>query len=198
VNLSSIDIAGLISSRICHDVISPIGAIDNGLELLGMAGGFDGPEMELISESAQNASARIRFFRVAFGAAAEQLMGPAEVSSIVSDLHRGSRLSVDWSVQEPQPRRAVRQAFNGLLCLETAMPYGGDISIERQNDQWCLTARAEKLNVDEALWGRLAGQPGSEPLLPAQVQFALLPLIAEEDGRAITMRSDDTSLRLMI
>ena len=60
---SNINLAALIGSRICHDLISPIGAINNGLELLGMSDAREGPELELISESVGNASARIRFFR---------------------------------------------------------------------------------------------------------------------------------------
>ncbi|MEO1362985.1 MAG: hypothetical protein AAFU86_04320 [Pseudomonadota bacterium] len=79
----NVNLAALIGSRICHDLISPIGAINNGLELLNMAGASDGPEMELISESVENASARIRFFRMAYGAASDQPVGRAEVVSIL-------------------------------------------------------------------------------------------------------------------
>ena len=56
------DIAALIRSRICHDLISPIGAIGNGVQLLAMSCGAAGAEMDLITESVQNANARIRFF----------------------------------------------------------------------------------------------------------------------------------------
>lgn len=63
------DIASLVGSRICHDLISPIGAISNGVELIGMTQGTDGAEMSLINDSVQNANARIRFFRVAYGSA---------------------------------------------------------------------------------------------------------------------------------
>ncbi|MEO0403208.1 MAG: histidine phosphotransferase, partial [Pseudomonadota bacterium] len=66
---TNVNLAALIGSRICHDLISPIGAINNGLELLGMSDQRDGPEIDLISESVENASARIRFFRIAYGAA---------------------------------------------------------------------------------------------------------------------------------
>ena len=62
------NLAALIGSRICHDLISPIGAVTNGLELMSMAGGT-GPELELVNESAANANARIRLFRLAFGQA---------------------------------------------------------------------------------------------------------------------------------
>ena len=61
------DLAALIASRICHDLISPIGAIGNGVELLAMEPGGTLPEMALISESVANANDRIRFFRICFG-----------------------------------------------------------------------------------------------------------------------------------
>ncbi len=69
MNVRSSDLVALIGSRICHDLISPIGAIGNGIELIGLSGAGAGPEMALISESVTNAQARIRFYyRVAFGA----------------------------------------------------------------------------------------------------------------------------------
>lgn len=61
------DIAALVSARICHDLISPIGAIGNGVELLMLDKAAASPEMDLISESVTQASARIRFFRLAYG-----------------------------------------------------------------------------------------------------------------------------------
>ena len=73
------DFAALIGSRICHALISPVGAINNGIELIQMTTPSLGPEMAMISERLTNASARIRFFRIAFGAAGEQLVGRQEV-----------------------------------------------------------------------------------------------------------------------
>ncbi|HMS96693.1 MAG TPA: histidine phosphotransferase, partial [Tabrizicola sp.] len=60
------DLAALIASRICHDLISPLGAIGNGVELLAMERA--GPELDLLSESVAHANARIRLFRISFGA----------------------------------------------------------------------------------------------------------------------------------
>jgi histidine phosphotransferase ChpT len=63
------EIAALIASRICHDLISPIGAIGNGMELMALSSGQEqsSPELDLISQSVENANARIRFFRIAYG-----------------------------------------------------------------------------------------------------------------------------------
>ena len=66
--LTATDLAALLCSRVCHDIISPVGAINNGLELLD-EGGADADAMNLIRASARNASARLQFARIAFGAA---------------------------------------------------------------------------------------------------------------------------------
>jgi histidine phosphotransferase ChpT len=93
----SLEFAALVGSSICHDLISPIGAINNGMELMSMSGMASSPEMALISESVDAANARIRFFRIAYGAPSEtQLLGRSEVSSILRDTSRGSRLSLNW------------------------------------------------------------------------------------------------------
>jgi histidine phosphotransferase ChpT len=102
------DLAALIASRICHDLISPIGAIGNGVELLAMEPGGERPEMALISESVANANARIRFFRVCFGqAASEQRIARSEVTSILGDLGRGGRISYVWKVRWPMVARST-------------------------------------------------------------------------------------------
>ncbi|MGJ8616238.1 MAG: histidine phosphotransferase family protein [Sulfitobacter sp.] len=193
----NMNLATLIGSRICHDLISPIGAINNGLELLGMADNAPaGPEMELIGTSVGNASARIRFFRIAFGAAGQQMVGRAEISSILRDLYQGGRLTIVWQPEEPQPRADVRLAFLAVLCLETAMPYGGRAVITEESGKWTLKGTADKLNIDPALWGLLAGQSTETSVQPAQVQFALLPCVAQDDAKRIHSSSDDTSITI--
>ncbi len=192
----SATLAGLIGSRICHDLISPIGAINNGLELLSMSGDPAGPEIGLIGESVGNASARIRFFRIAFGAAGDQMVGPVEVQSILRDLYGESRLAPQWGIVAPVQRSEVRLAFLAILCMETAMPYGGRISILNPDGEWCLKGAADRINVDADLWSFLSGTKSGSDLQPSQVQFALLPLIAQDTGRRITCQSDDTTITL--
>lgn len=65
--MQTIDLSALIGSRICHDLISPISAIGNGVELMELSGIERTPEIDLIAQSVENANARIRFFRIAFG-----------------------------------------------------------------------------------------------------------------------------------
>ena len=193
---SNVNLVALIGSRICHDLISPIGAINNGLELLDMSGGASGPELDLIQESVGNASARIRFFRIAFGAADDQMMGRAEVVSILKDLMDRTRLDVAWGPMDPQPRSSVRMAFLALQCLENAMPYGGRIEISQDNEQWLLHGHADKVNVDRDLWSVLATRQPPKDLRPAHVQFALLPLIAADAGRRIETEFDEHTVKL--
>jgi histidine phosphotransferase ChpT len=168
-------LSALIGSRICHDLISPIGAIGNGLELMQL-GGAAGPEVALVSESAGNANARIRFFRVAFGlAAADQRVSQAEVVRILQDLWRGHRLRIDWRVSGDQTRPEVKLAFLLLLCVEHALPWGGQVTITGEAGRWRILAEADKLRVADPLWSMVtAGKAVEGPLGPAEVQFALL------------------------
>lgn len=181
---SNVNLGALIGSRICHDLISPIGAINNGLELLGMSSEQDGPEFDLITESVENASARIRFFRIAYGAASDQLMGRAEVVSIIKDVTTGGRLTVAYGPMSEQPRWAVRMVFLAIQCLETSMPYGGRIEVSCDSGAWAITGHSAKTNVDAALWAWLKGEDAKD-IAPAHVQFALLPAVAKDAKRAL-------------
>lgn len=192
---SNINLAALIGSRICHDLISPIGAINNGLELLGMSDWHEGPELDLISESVGNASARIRFFRIAYGAASDQPLGRAEVVSILSDSMNGGRLKAVYGPLDPQPRWAVRMAFLAVQCLESALPYGGRIEIACSDGTWDITGHSAKQSVDPSLWGLLMGETVDD-LAPAHVQFALLPAVATDAQRTVKVETAPDRLTL--
>lgn len=190
--------AALIGSRICHDLISPIGAINNGIELLEMSKPAPTPEMSLISESVANASARIRFFRIAFGAAGEQMVGRPEIMSILNDVYAGGRLSVAWGPLDGQMRGTLRLGFLALLCLETAMPYGGRIEVAQDGDRLVLNGHADKFILEETLWSRLSGRVQLEDLRPAHVQFGLLPAVASDEGRALSTGMTDSCVSITV
>lgn len=191
------NLEALIGSRICHDLISPIGAIGNGLELLSLTQAASGPEMAMISESVANAQARIRFYRVAYGASsADQSIGSLEVRDILSDLYAGSRIRVDWTPRGELKREDAKLAFLLLQCLETALPRGGDICISRENSSWEMSGTAAKLRFDPDLWAVLGGADPIEDLQAAQIQFALAPLQAADMGRTITYGHDEASVSL--
>jgi histidine phosphotransferase ChpT len=191
------DLTALLGSRICHDLISPIGAIGNGVELLMMDGSVKGPEITLISESVANANARIRFFRVAFGSySADQRIGRPEVLSILSDLTRGGRLLIDWQGPADLLRREVKLAFLLIQCLETAMAYGGRIRVERSESHWRLTGQATKMRIAPPLWGLLSGATADQEVNAAQVHFALVPDEMQRQGRKLQVDLRETEIRL--
>ncbi len=191
------DIAALIGSRICHDLISPIGAINNGLELLEMAGGTEGPELGLISDSVNNASARIRFFRLAFGAASSAEVSVQDVRSVLYDITDGTRLSVRWDKDTPTPRADVRLALLAEQCLESAMPFGGQITIGQEpGGPWCISGTADRLKIDTPLWTILADGQIPADLTATHVHFALLTLHCRDMQRAIQTTLGETQIEI--
>ncbi|MEY4697078.1 MAG: hypothetical protein RIT14_1506 [Pseudomonadota bacterium] len=169
------DLIALLGSRICHDLISPIGAISNGVELLTLDGVGKGSELSLVCDSVTAANARIRFFRIAFGIARTgQAIGRPEILGILHDSYRSGRITLDWSSPADLQRREVKTVFLLLLCAEQALPLGGRIQVTRDDDRWSLTLISARLRHDPALWAMLQDDPALPPDLgAAEVQFAL-------------------------
>ncbi len=167
------DLGALVGSRICHDLISPLGAIGNGVELIALSGLEQTPEMALIAESVESANARIRFFRVAFGAAAEeQTIGAQEIGAIVAALDRSGRHRIEWRAGGGA-RREVKLAFLVILCIETALPWGGAIVVERDGAEWRIAGRAERARINHGLWNALADPTAPLAVSSAEVEFPL-------------------------
>lgn len=189
------DLAALLGSRICHDLISPIGAIGNGVELMMMENGPPSPELALIAESVAAANARIRFFRVAYGlSGGDQRIGRPELVKILSDTTQGGRVSIDWQRPGDALRREAKLAFLAIQCCETALAYGGRITVTQEEAKWQITAQAERLRIDAALWGHLSKPTGA--LTPAQVHFALLPSELTAQNRRLRAELSDTEINL--
>lgn len=194
------DIASLVGSRICHDLISPIGAISNGVELMGMTQATDGAELNLINDSVLSANAKIRFFRVAYGnAAPEQRMARSEILSILADQSRGGRLSYHWHTDEDIRRREARAVFLLIQCCESAMPRGGDITVDADPQSWTVRAQGPQVRWDAPLWDSLTNPFSTVAHTAALVQFALLPQVLQEIGRKIevTYLDDTISARVV-
>jgi histidine phosphotransferase ChpT len=170
------DVSALIASRICHDLISPIGAIGNGVELLTMENvGATRPEIALIAASVANANARIRLFRIAFGAATgDQRIARNEVLSILTDLGQAGRITFAWTSPGDLPRREVRLVFLLLLCLETVLPYGGRVEVTQSETGWMIEATAQRTKIDRELWASLTDPAATVPTDASQVHFALV------------------------
>lgn len=191
------DVAALLGSRICHDLISPIGAIGNGVELLLMDGTVKGPEMTLIAESVAHANARIRFFRVAFGQTSkDQRIGLSEIRSILGDMARGGRVSVDWTSAADLSRRETKLAFLCILCLESALGQGGRITVDRGDTRWTITGTAPRPRIDPDLWEALSNPMSEAEIGAGQVQFLLVPDEVARQHRRLTVEINETDIRL--
>ncbi|UWP96559.1 histidine phosphotransferase family protein [Aliiroseovarius crassostreae] len=192
------DLTALIGSRICHDLISPLGAISNGVELLELSGLGDSPEMALISESVQNANARIRFFRVAFGSANDgQNVAEREIRAVLSAGGEARRVEILWTPVGDQPRGQVKLAFLVLQCMETAMPWGGKIVVTEQDGHWSLWAEADRFNTDPALWALITEPDQTTNVLPAQVHYALIAPELARQGRQAEVTLTDNSINVI-
>ncbi len=188
-------LAALVGSRICHDLISPIGAIGNGVELLSLADGDSNDVVKLITQSIDSATARIRFFRIAFGGAFEdQNVSRSEVLSILSASAIGGRHTYFWRVEGDQPRLDVRAAFLMIQCMEGAMPFGGDITVAKSKGNWVMTATSDRLKIDRVQWIGITNRDARPYADASQVQFALLPVVLEEAGRSLSVEFTDTTI----
>lgn len=194
------DLPALIAARICHDLISPLGAIGNGVELLEMSNSTGGPELELVRESVQQAQARIRLFRIAFGSVrADQTIGADELQGILRDYCAQARFDLEWTPAPSQPKPLVKLGLLALLCVECALPYGGHAVCAFSDTGLHITARAEKPKLDTSLWTPIAdGGPWPDGLRAAHVQFPLLTQEASAQGLAlaVTVRANGVDLQI--
>ncbi|MEJ6394649.1 histidine phosphotransferase family protein [Gymnodinialimonas sp. 2305UL16-5] len=195
-------LADLVASRLCHDLVNPLGAIGNGVELLEMTGKADGPEVDLIRDAVRAAEARIRLFRLAFGGAAPgQVTSAREARAAAEGYFNQSRVDLTWMNEADAPRAAVKNAFLMLLCAETALPLGGTIRISvGENWNWQLEATGSRLNIDEDIWSLLRfGTPGEgRALRPADAQFPVLQFVCEKTERSVNYVVEDDTLRMSL
>jgi histidine phosphotransferase ChpT len=134
-SLAALDLAALLCSRVCHDVISPVGAIINGLEVLEdeKDEAMKESALELVRKSARQASARLQYARLAFGAAgsagAQLDLGDAE--KVVRGLLDDPRLQIFWNLPRALlPKNRVKLLLNLILIASSAVPRGGKLTID--------------------------------------------------------------------
>jgi histidine phosphotransferase ChpT len=198
----SAELAALIGARICHDLVSPVGAIANGLELLSLGGGAaSGPELQLVAESCASAQARLSFYRVAFGArAGAEALSASEAARLAQGYLGDTQLDLDWTVTAAVARAEAQLAFLGVMCAEATLPRGGALRVAREDGRWRLAAEGPRILADTAGWELLQGAKAPEPgdVPPAQVEFLLLALRAAQAGRTPDAALESDSLRLTI
>ena len=193
------DLTALLGSRLCHDLIGPIGAIGNGVELLALAHGAPSEEIALISQSVATLNARIRFFRMAFGIARPgQSLSRTEIQSILADLHPHGRLVIDWASPADLPREEVKAAFLALLCAETLLRSMGQIRALRDEVGWSFTLASPRMRDESRLRTLLLAPatPSDPPLDASEVHFPLAATAIATLGRRPELDPRPDGLRL--
>lgn len=166
----SASLAALVASRLCHDLVSPLGAIGNGLELLQMVA-EPSPELALVAQAVAGAQARLRLFRLGFGAAAPgQSVSLADLRQAFAALETSGRIRVRVDLAAPLPRTEARRLALASLCAESALARGGEIQVSRAR----IEARGPRLRLEPPLWDSLTLAQPSPETTGASVHFALL------------------------
>jgi len=192
-------LAALVAGKLCHDFISPAGAISSGLDLLKDPSAQDMRDdaMGLIEASAKKMVALVEFARVAFGAAAsaERFSG-AEIQSLVQGLTEGGRAALDWRVaDEPYSKRQARALANLAYLTAAALPSGGTATVSARRDGDAVTfegvAEGARARLKPEAVEGLAGRPLTQGLQGQWVQPYWLWLTAHDAGGALETRIED-------
>jgi histidine phosphotransferase ChpT len=191
--MREVDFASLLCSRLCHDLLSPVGALNNGVELL--ADEHD-PEMrarclELLNESARASANKLKFFRLAFGAAGGfgETVDTREAQAAIEGLFgENHRVNVGWMVEDPVlPKQAIKVLMNLSLIGGDALIRGGqlDIGAEIVDGAIEIVVRADgpRIVLDPELRGALAGGREEVPITPrAAAAFLAHELVVQHGG----------------
>lgn len=202
---TEIDFASLLCSRLCHDILSPVGAMNNGIELL--ADEHD-PEMrrrcmDLLAESAKSAADKLKFFRLAFGAAggfgAE--VDPNEARLVIEPMVTASgRTVLEWAVPaDAMPKRAMKILLNLVLLANEALVRGGTLSVgaEARAGELEIVVRASgpKILMDSAVREALTGQLDPAAVDTRTAAAWMAHKLAVQDGGMLQLsESDDAHL----
>lgn len=205
MTVESIDFGALLCSRLCHDLLSPIGALNNGLELLADE---NDPEMrarclELLAESARASANKLKFFRLAFGSAGGfgDLVPANEAKVAIEGIFASTgRVNVGWLVTEDSLNKAaVKILLNLSLIAGEALVRGGQLDIGAETRDGCteIVVRAEgpRIVLDSELRGALAGEGGNGGLTPrAAAAWMVRELVVHTGGQIMLSGPDDPAL----
>lgn len=201
--LSSMDLSALLCSRVCHDIISPVGAITNGLEVLEEDNGEEMRvfAMELITKSAHTASAKLQFARLAFGAAgsagAEIDTGDAE--KVARNFMSGEKADLEWEGERVlMPKNLVKLLLNLVLIGISTIPRGGTIKVKidgmARYPTFTLVCDGKNARIPASLDRLLRGKPADDHGIDAHsIQPYYTGLLARESQMDMAFDwTDDT------
>lgn len=153
VTLDGIDLASLLCSRVCHDVISPVGAIVNGIELYD-SGDASMKEfsIDLVRKSSRQASARLQFARIAFGAAgsAGAMIDTGDAGNVAQAFFADEKINIAWNVPRALlPKNQVKLILNLVMIATHAIPRGGMLTVNGTviGEQGDFTLSANGINA---------------------------------------------------
>ncbi len=193
-NLSALDLAALLCSRVCHDLISPVGAIVNWLEVLEE----DKDEetrtfaLDLIKKSARQASAKLQFCRLAFGAAgsagAQIELGDAE--RVSRGLIEDGKTTIAWNLpRELVAKNRAKLLLNMLLVAAGAIPRGGALTVDALGNGFRITAIGLNARLPPATAELLAGGP-SQSVDAHAIQPVYAGILARDCGLTLTATTE--------
>jgi histidine phosphotransferase ChpT len=163
----SLELAALLCSRVCHDLISPVGAIVNGLEVLDDSKNSDDREfaLNLIRKSAKTASAKLQFCRLAFGAAgsAGAQIDTGDAENMARGFLEDDKTKLAWNLPRTlQPKNRVKLLLNMLIIAQQAIPRGGTLTVDQIGEGLRVRANGLNARVPQNLADLLTGNhPGS-------------------------------------
>lgn len=205
--MNAVDLASLLCSRLCHDLMSPVGALNNGIELL--ADEHD-PEMrekclELLADSARASANKLKFFRLAFGAAGgfgDEIDTHEAHAALEGVFGAERRIELGWMVAgDKLPKGAVKLLLNLALLGGDALVRGGrlDVGAEKQDGAIELVIRGEgpRILLDPVLRETLARGGSGGTVEPRAAGAWLAHSLAAEAGGSIRLSDADSEV-LMI
>ena len=204
MTIASIDLASLLCSRLCHDMLSPVGALSNGLELLAEE---KDPEMrkrcfELLEQSARASADKLKFFRLAFGAAGGfgEMVPVAEPRALITALLGDSgRTQLAWQVSgDMLPKPAVKTLLNLALIGIEALVRGGTLEVGAElregASEIVIRAAGPRIAFDPAIGQALDGSLPPEELSSRTAAAAMIHQLAAGLGGGVQFALTDDAL----
>ncbi|MCA0401919.1 MAG: histidine phosphotransferase [Proteobacteria bacterium] len=205
IDLAALDLAALLCSRVCHDAVGPVGAIVNGLELLDED---DSPEtqalsLELIRKSARQASARLQFARIAFGAAgsAGSAVDLGYAQQLTQQFMQDEKVSLNW--QTPRlfvEKNRVKLLMNLVVIALAAIPLGGTIDVtmdgDADNPLFNVIAKGPKPRLGQHVLDLLAGKSETGAVDAHGFQVFYTGEIARASAMEINVALDEAGVTL--
>ncbi len=198
-----IEFASLLCSRLCHDLLSPVGAMNNGLELLE---GEEDPAMreqvmQLLVDSARVSADRLKFFRLAFGAGGGfgDTISANELKEAVEGMVRGNpRITLGWIVEQPTlPKVQARILLNLAMIATDALVRGGRLDIGVEAGEVVVRAEGPRLVFDAGVRAVLAGEADYAAVSARTSAAWLTRRLAEEAHGTIGVADQEEGVLLL-